>query len=749
LKLPFSSTPAATPGPVVPGKPGGLGAFGGVFTPSILTILGVIMYLRFGWVVGNVGLLGTLAIVTLATSITFLTAFSISSIATDQTVRTGGAYYMISRSLGIEAGGAIGIPLFFAQGLSVALYTVGFAESVSRAFPMVHEKAVGLVTSVAVALLAITSARVAVRAQYFIMGAIALSLLSLFFGGPAQSTAAEVAHQATHQREGFWIVFAVFFPAVTGIMAGVNMSGDLKDPSSAIPRGTFAAIGVGYLIYMTIPVVLYFRAETGALLLDPLVMRRMAVWGDAILVGVWGATLSSAVGSILGAPRVLQALARDGILPRSLSWLGTGSGEDDTPRAGTLATMGLALTAVWFGNLNVIAPVLTMFFLTTYGVLNVSAGIEKLLKSPSFRPSFSVHWSVSLLGAGGCASIMFLINPGATIVAGVFVLAIFLWLQRRGMEAAWGDVRMGIWLALIQAGLSRLQRPVDPRNWRPHLLVLTGAPTRRWHLVELAANFTHNRGILTIATVLGSGSVTLERRRGLETGIQDFLLKRGVQALVRVVSAPDPFSGSEQLVETYGLGNLVPNTILLGDTKEEKHQEPYCRMVERFYRARRNVLIVREDADRGFGDRKVIDIWWGGLQGNGALMLILAYLLQSGLQWRGARVRLKMVVPTADAVQRAQENLSAMAERTRTGADTKVLAAEGRPFFDLVRESSRDADLVFMGIARPDKGGFRSYYAQLRENTEGLPSTVFVLAAEEIVFREVLFRFEHPLDLMG
>jgi amino acid transporter len=706
------------------------------------------MYLRFGWVVGNVGLWGTLAIVTLATSITFLTALSIASIATDQRIRAGGAYYMISRSLGIEPGGAIGIPLFFAQGLSVALYTVGFAESVSRAFPVLDEKAVGLATTVAVALLAITSARVAIRVQYFIMGAIALSLLSLFLGGAAQSTPAELAYQATHQREGFWIVFAVFFPAVTGIMAGVNMSGDLEDPSRAIPRGTFAAIGVGYLIYMTVPLVLYFRAETGALLLDPLVMRRMAVWGDAILVGVWGATLSSAVGSILGAPRVLQALARDGILPRSLSWLGAGSGEDDTPRAGTLATMGLALVAVWFGNLNVIAPILTMFFLTTYGVLNVSAGIEKLLKSPSFRPSFSVHWSLSLLGAAGCVSVMFLINSPATIVAAVFVLSIFLWLQRRGMEAAWGDVRMGIWLALIQAGLSRLQRPVDPRNWRPHLLVLTGAPTRRWHLVELAAAFTHNRGILTIATVLGSGSVTLERRKSLETGIHDFLLKRGIQALVRVVSAPDPFSGSEQLVETYGLGNLVPNTVLLGDTKEEGHQAPYCRMVERFYRARRNVLIVRDNEDRGFGDRKVIDLWWGGLQGNGALMLILAYLLQSGLQWRGARVRLKLVVPNRDAVERAQTNLSAMAARTRTGAETYVLPAEGRPFYDLLQESSRDADLVFMGIARPDTGSFESYYAKLRERTEGLPSTVFVLAAEEIVFREVLLRFEHPLDLM-
>ncbi|MFC1791797.1 Na-K-Cl cotransporter, partial [Gemmatimonadota bacterium] len=422
-----------------------MSTFGGVFTPSILTILGVIMYLRFGWVVGNVGLGGTLLIVTLSTSITFLTALSIAAIATDQRVRIGGAYYMISRSLGIEAGGAIGIPLFLAQGLSVALYTVGFAESVVQVFPVLNEKAVGLVTTVGVAALALRSARTAIRAQYFIMGAIGLSLLSLLFGGPVENTPVEVATQASHTPESFWVVFAVFFPAVTGIMAGVNMSGDLENPGRSIPRGTFAAIGVGYIIYMALPILMVRWADAGALVSDPLVMKRMAFWGDAILLGVWGATLSSAVGSILGAPRVLQALARDRILPRGFHWLGTGSGPEDTPRAGTVVTMGLALAAVWFGDLNLIAPVLTMFFLTTYGVLNISAGVEKLLQSPSFRPLFKVHWSLSILGAAGCVAVMFLINALATVVAVLFVFAVFLWLERRGLEAAWGDVRMGIW----------------------------------------------------------------------------------------------------------------------------------------------------------------------------------------------------------------------------------------------------------------------------------------------------------------
>ena len=358
---------------VVPGRPQGLGTFAGVFTPSILTILGVIMYLRFGWVVGNVGLLGTLLVVTLATSITLLTALSVAAIATDQRVRIGGAYYMISRSLGLETGGAVGIPLFVAQGLSVALYTVGFAESVAEVFPTSDVRLVGIITTVAVAALALVSARAAIRAQYIIMGAIALSLISLVAGGSLPESPMGVTGPPVDDAVPFWQVFAVFFPAVTGIMAGVNMSGDLAEPEKSLPRGTFAAIGTGYLIYMILPVILALRVSAETLVSDPLVMRQISFWGDAIVLGVWGATLSSAVGSILGAPRVLQALARDGVLPRALGWLGRGSGPEDEPRLGTILTLGLALVAVWFGNLNVIAPVLTMFFLTTYGVLNVAA----------------------------------------------------------------------------------------------------------------------------------------------------------------------------------------------------------------------------------------------------------------------------------------------------------------------------------------------------------------------------------------
>lgn len=717
----------------------GFGTFGGVFTPSILTILGVIMYLRFGWVVGNVGLLGTLLIVTLSTAITFLTALSIAAIATDQKVRIGGAYYMISRSLGIESGGAIGIPLFLAQALSVALYTVGFAESVVGVFPELSFKLVGIVTTIAVAALALISARVAIRAQYFIMFGIALSLLSFAFGGPIESSQIEMTGAPDRHSAGFWVVFAVFFPAVTGIMAGVNMSGDLRNPAKSIPRGTFAAIGVGYIIYMLLPILLASRADAMTLIDDPLIMRKMAWWGDAILIGVWGATLSSAVGSILGAPRVLQALARDGVLPAWLRWLGRGEGNDDLPRVGTLLTMVVALVAVYLGNLNVIAPVLTMFFLTTYGVLNLAAGIERLLNSPSFRPNFKVHWSFSLLGALGCIIVMFLINAVATVVALIFVIAIFVWLRSRQLKSAWGDVRRGIWMAMTRAGLMRISAEEDAKTWRPHPLVFSGVPTKRFHLVEFAAALTLNRGILTLSTILKNHEITTERKKTMEKQIREFLTKKGIRCLVRVTSAPDPYEGMGRLVESYGLGELVPNTIVMGDTENEELIDKYSDIIATFHGLNRNVVIVHDNKELLFGNRRIIDVWWGGLQGNGGLMMILAHLLKSSHDWWDAIVRIKMVVKDEQGAAKANQNLKKIIKNIRITAELNVLLSKGRPFKDILAENSKDADVIFLGMAEPGEK-FADYYFNIHKNLDGLPTTVLVLAAENNAFRNVLIQ---------
>ena len=692
------------------------------------------MYLRFGWVVGNVGLLGSLIIVTLSVSITLLTSLSISAIATDRVVRIGGAYYMISRSLGIETGGAVGIPLYFAQALSVALYTLGFAESLVSAFPVLNLQYVALAVTVLVAILALTSAEIAIKTQYIIMAAIALSLISLVLGSPLENT--QIEPWGTPDGESFWTVFAVFFPAVTGIMAGINMSGDLKNPTKSIPIGTLAAVGTGYIIYMGLPVLLANRADAATLVEDPLVMQRIALWGPAILLGVWGSTLSSAIGSILGAPRVLQALARDGVLPRWMRFLGRGSGADDEPRIGTLVTLVVVMAAVGIGDLNLIAPVLTMFFLTTYLVLNVSAGVEGFLKSPSFRPMFKVHWSLSVLGGIGCLAVMFLINPVATVVAGGVVAIIFLWLQQRELVTTWGDVRRGVWMLLLRTSLFQLGHSPDAKNWRPNILVLSGAPMSRWGLIELADALSHNRGLFTVTSILPSGSRDLPRQQDMETTISKYLEKRGVQALVRVLTAPDPFEGAQRLVEIYGLGQVVPDTVLLGDSEAPKSRDRYCQLITHLHQAERNVVILRDQGLSDLKHRRRIDVWWGGLHANGSLMLILADLLKRNIAWRNAAIHLKLVVADEDAAKKAQPNLEELITQLRIDAKPEVMVAQGS-FDEILQKSSRAADMVFLGMATPGEN-FQQYYETLQTRTANLPSSVMVLASPNFAITNAL-----------
>lgn len=725
----------------------GLGTFGGVYTPSILTILGVIMYLRFGWVVGKVGLIGALVIVTLSTAITFLTSLSVCAIATDRVVRAGGAYYMISRSLGIETGGAVGIPLYFAQALSVALYTIGFAESVVQTFPHLNQMYVALAVTIGVGVLAYTSASIAIRAQYFIMAAIVLSLISLVLGKPITSEPIQINWWISNPEDvSFWQVLAVFFPAVTGIMAGVNMSGDLRNPTKSIPIGTLAAVGTGYVIYMILPIILATRADAASLVADPLIMKRMSLWGPAILLGVWGATLSSAIGSILGAPRVLQALARDGVLPNWLQFLGQGSGKTDEPKIGTAVTLGIAIAAVCLGDLDRIAPVLSMFFLTTYFVLNVSAGIESFLQSPSFRPSFRVPWFLSLLGAVGCIAIMFLINAIATVIAAIVVLLIYFWLQQRELIVTWGDVRRGLWMALLRTGILQIDHAEDAKNWRPHALVLSGAPKKRWALIRLANAITHNRGLITVASVLPEGALNIDRKIKLEKRLGNYLERRGIQALVRLVNASNPFVGIQQLVEVYGLGPIVPNTILLGDSENPQNRDMFCQTITHAYARKRSVIVLRDKQSNrskfpdGFGGHH-IDVWWGGMQGNGGLMLLLAYLLKSDRTWRNANIYLKLVVHDQSAALGAKNNLEKMVNNLRIGAICQVIVADNRSFSEILQSSSAQADIVFLGMAKPGKD-FRSYYENLQAKVSNLPTTVFVLAASDYPFEEVLIEKE-------
>ena len=268
----------------------GFGTFQGVFTPSILTIIGVVMYLRFGWMLGYVGLTRSLLLVVIGSSITFLTGLSISALATNMRMKGGGAYFMLSRSLGLETGAALGIPLALSQAIGVSFYVAGFAEAlVNSGLPVVSDwspQTVGLVTLTTLALVSSFSADVALKSQYFIMAAIAFSLVSFFLGGTPENLTPPAPADVPAPL-GFWPVFAVFFPAVTGILSGLGMSGDLKNPAKSIPLGTLAAVLTGFAIYMAVPIALdAMVSDASVLRTDTMILQKCARWQMPILIGV-------------------------------------------------------------------------------------------------------------------------------------------------------------------------------------------------------------------------------------------------------------------------------------------------------------------------------------------------------------------------------------------------------------------------------------------------------------------------------
>ncbi len=713
------------------------GAFGGVFTPSILTILGVVMYLRLGWVVGNVGLAGALMIVLLAHVISVLTGLSVSSIATNRTVGAGGAYFMISRSLGGAAGAAIGIPLFFAQALSIAFYVVGFAESLSMMALDVDPRLVGTLVCVTLTLISLKGTDLAIRAQYFVMAAIGLSLLSFFFG-----TAPERPEQIAWQNpEGlpFAAVFAVFFPAVTGIMAGVSMSGDLRSPRRDLPRGTMAAIAVGFVVYLTVPIWMAVNATSEELIGNLRVMWDISRVPALIFVGVWAATLSSAIGSILAAPRTLQALAVDGFMPRIL---GRGSGPANEPRIGLVFSFVLAEVAILLGGLDVIARILTMFFLATYGVTNLACGLEKWAASPSFRPSLSVPWWLSLLGAVSCFYVMSIIDLVAMTVAMVVCAGIYFVAQRKSLGNTFGDARHGIWAGLVRTSLQHYRRAqFHPVNWRPNVLIFGGSLPRRIHLAEIGSALVQDRGIVSYSQLLeGSVAECADQRRDALKLLEEQAELEFPNLFCRVDVVDDIHRGLVHVAQSYGVGNFGANTVMFGWTDKPERQEALLAALRDLLLLDFSVLIVHYDRDRGLGVGKRIDIWWGGLERNGALMLLLAYLLHSHDRWRDAEVRILTVVPSQARKEKAERELADIMAQTRLAAETRVLVRRGADVAEVMREESGSSDLVLVGLRQPmpeeKAGDFFVHYARI---LEALPTTIMVASAPSFEGAPVLF----------
>ncbi|MEC7947390.1 MAG: Na-K-Cl cotransporter [Myxococcota bacterium] len=750
-----------------PSENGGLdlGTFIGVYTPTVLTILGVILYMRMGWVVANAGVWGTVGIVLLANAITAITALSLSALATNMRVGVGGAYYIISRSLGLELGGALGIPLYLSQALSVTLYAYGLAESLRIIWPGVgglatrgltwlferhegleasglggwlHEVALGLSDGgppvqwvaativLSVVLVAARSTVLALKMQLPIMGLIAISLMSLVVGvgwGPAQVPAVGPWTDAS-----FWPVFAVFFPAVTGVLAGVGLSGDLKDPAKSIPKGVLFAVLTGFIVYMAMPFILS-RAGGPGTLSDPLLWTKVAWVGAAVMPGLWGAILSSAIGSILGAPRTLQALAQDRLAPAWIARLDPVSGE---PMVALRISGLVALGAVALGDLNVVASVVSMFFLTTYGMLNLAAALEDLVKDPSYRPQIRIPWFVSLAGAVGCFIAMFAINPLAFLAAVVIEFIIWWVLRRRSLEATWGDLRSGLWMALVRFSMVQLRTAnVDARNWRPHILFFTADLERNLACVRMASNFSQDHGLVTVSTLLLGDMERRPEARALQDRCQMRLDEERVLAFSEVVVVPDLESGFMSVAQAHGIGGVDSNMVAFGwPGRDPQLIAAMLQRVRHLAGLDKSVMWMRPvPGGRQPGAGRIL-VWWAGKEQNGDMMLLLAHLLSVDDDWRSARITLCSVVPDEEtATARVAQVESGLAD-TRIQAEVEaVIQPPDRSVTEVIHERSRGSDLVFLGLPLVAAGQEESAAGRLLALVDGQPSTILVRSA--------------------
>jgi len=685
------------------------GAFAGVFTPSLLTILGVIMYLRLGWVIGVAGLWGTLAIIILAHVISLSTGLSISSIATDKKIKAGGIYYILSRSLGLPIGGSIGITLFVGTALSISLYIVGFTENflslpaLKSLFQidmvtMDHIRYVGSTVLVILLIIALISTKFAIKTQFYILGAIAISLISIFLGLVLNSHIDPVGTERIEPFRDFRFeeVFAIFFPAVTGFTAGVAMSGDLKNPKRDIPRGTMLAILSGLIIYVMIAIGFYYFVSQELLLNNYNFLLTVAWIPFLVIAGIWGATLSSALGGILGGPRIIQKIANDRIVPR---FLGIGQGVNNEPRIALILTFIIAEMGILIGDLNIIARVVTMFYLTAYGFINLAFALEKWA-SIDFRPSFRISMWNGVVGFVVCFAIMFKLDTVAMLAAMFILVMVYMLISRKKLNLAMGDVWPSVAASLMRKMLTALdkKKPTE-RNWTANILLFSGGNTIRPHLLNFSRWIVGRYGMVSNFHLVENKTSKVLFPKS-EQSFEDNHLAEEEGIFSRRQDCRNVYEGIESISATYGFSGVEPNTVMLGWGRQTEDPVRFARMLKYLTALNLNLVLLDYNQEKGFGQYKHIDIWWRGGSNNGNLVLALIKFIRTSYEWRNAKTRLLIVNPVDSKKKKIEKQANNVLDHMRIDAEVLVLNNQRENMFihDLIMKHSSNADLTFLGI---------------------------------------------------
>lgn len=724
-----------------------------VFLASISTILGAILFLRFGYAVGHVGLWGTMMIIVIGHMVTIPTVLAVSEIATNRRVAGGGAYFIISRSFGTTIGGSIGIALYLSQAISVAFYLVAFAEAFQPIFAWIAEAQgfsltlhwVSLPALAALVVLMLTrGAGQGVRVLWIVCAVLAASIAAFFLGsGPPEIRPDGLNLTSTIANpDGFGVVFATCFPAFTGMIAGLGLSGDLKDPKRSIPLGTIGATFVGMAIYSLVAIKLARTATPEELAGDQFIMARIAAWGPSIYIGLAAAAFSSALGSVMVAPRTLQALARDRVFPGSRvnGLLAAGRGRAGEPVNATAVSVAIAAVFVVLGDIDFIAQILSMFFMVTYGALCSVAFLEYFAGNPSYRPTFRSRWYLSLLGALMCLLMMLQMSPVYAFLAMLIMLAIYLGLKRsRRGERDLAAIFQGAMFQLVrrlQITLQKNQSRQQAGGWRPSFVALTRHGDRRVAQFDLLRWICHRHGF-------GHFVQHVEGDYALETEVEaraqlTRLVRRSdlsqAGTFVDTVISPSFENAVTQALQFPGISGLPNNSVLLEFDQEHPEEIPdVARAAILAASSRFNVVVLRSSTFR-FGYRASIHVWvTHETLPNAAMMLMLAYIIVGHPEWRTAEIRVFACVgPDGNETEASQ--LSALIDQGRLPIARKniqALPVQSQASIEPeIALRSSDADLVIAGVSGEQMRG--DGFADVLQSHKAANDIMFVHAVEEI-----------------
>jgi len=692
--------------------PAGLGTFRGVFRPTVMTILGLMLYLREGWVVGEAGLLGAVLVILATFLITSTAALSLSSITTNIHIGAGGVFSIISRSLGLETGGSIGLPLYLGQALSGALYIYGFTEGWLYIFPHHSQWIVAYCVFAVTLLIALISSRFSFRVQGVVLVLILVSFASVILGltSLGQGVTQQPQLWGTFDRVSFWELFAIFFPGGTGIMVGASLSGSLDDPRKSIPRGTLGAWGTALLVYLGMAVWYSLVASPEALRTNRLIILDKAFIGDLVLAGLLASTFTATISSMVAAPRVLAALADYNIVPRS-GWLKQVTTNGD-PRNATLVTGGLIALTLLLGGLDAVAVLITMFFLVIYLTINIVITIEQNLGLISFRPTFRIPEWVPLIGIISCTIALFVISPMFALLAITIILFLYFYLARRQLETPWETVRSSIFVSLADWAskrVSRYQNETNERAWKPDLMVPVNSREQLDGIFHFLRILAEPKGSIKIIGII-SGTEDRESltraisKEGFErlSAVAQIFHDQALMATTAMIEAPSLLQGVRVSASVLRGSAFRPN-ILFG-LAHRYDAETLQGFIDVADENEMGVALLYLHPEAALAQEQRVNIWITDQSPDWSLSLRLPNLdlpILLGLQiirkWQGS-LRLVTVCREEDELQNARQYLGNLIRDARLPSEAQPFVMQGEFRERLVK--TPEADLNVLGLPR-------------------------------------------------